>query len=62
MKFFSYDGKYFKILILYTMHLRLKDMTLMDVQNNNIGNSGRALKSENHVPRCDSLEESMPMA
>ena len=60
MKFFSYDGKYFKILILYTMHLRLKDQ--MDVQNNNIGNSGRALKSENHVPRCDSLEESMPMA
>jgi hypothetical protein len=29
------------------------------VQNNNIGNSGRALKSENQVPRCDSLEESM---
>jgi hypothetical protein len=29
------------------------------VQNNNIGNSGRALKSENQVPRCDSLEEGM---
>jgi hypothetical protein len=37
------------------MHLRLKDL----VKNNNIGNSGRALKSENQVPRCDSLEESM---